>query len=280
MKLTVWGARGSIPVSGAQFDRYGGDTTCVCLDTNAGDMVILDAGTGLRPLGNKVLKENRDTFHFVLSHAHWDHLLGFPFFKPLYRDGVTIHIHGCTYAQQSIRTFLSEVMQPPFFPVTLEDVHADLVFDHECRPEFSVGSLCCESIPLSHPNNGYGFRFAEGDKSFAFFPDNEFTFAHPGGKTFEDYVAFVRGVDVLIHDAEYLPEEYESYSRGWGHSVYADAVRLAVAAEVQHLLLWHLNEDRVDDDVDALAELAVQAAKEAGRGDLCTVARTGLVIDV
>ena len=92
MKLTVWGARGSIPVSGAEFDRYGGDTTCVCLETNAGDTVILDAGTGLRPLGNLLLREDRKTFHFVLSHAHWDHLLGFPFFKPLYRDGVTIHI--------------------------------------------------------------------------------------------------------------------------------------------------------------------------------------------
>ncbi len=280
MKLTVWGARGSIPVSGAEFDRYGGDTTCVCLETNAGDTVILDAGTGLRPLGNLLLREDRKTFHFVLSHAHWDHLLGFPFFKPLYRDGVTIHIHGCTYAQQSIRTFLSEVMQPPFFPVTLDDVHADLLFDNECRPEFSVASLCCESIPLSHPNNGYGFRFTEGEKSFAFFPDNEFTYAHPGGKTFEEYVAFLRGVDVLIHDAEYLPEEYEEYSRGWGHSVYVDTVKLAVEAEAKRLLLWHLNQDRVDADVDTLAELADKEAAAAGRDELCTVAHAGLVVEI
>jgi len=280
MKLTVWGARGSIPVSGAEFDRYGGDTTCVCLETNAGDTVILDAGTGLRPLGNLLLREDRKTFHFVLSHAHWDHLLGFPFFKPLYRDGVTIHIHGCTYAQQSIRTFLSEVMQPPFFPVTLDDVHADLLFDNECRPEFSVANLRCDSIPLSHPNNGYGFRFTEGEKSFAFFPDNEFTYAHPGGKTFEEYVAFLRGVDVLIHDAEYLPEEYEEYSRGWGHSVYVDTVKLAVEAEAKRLLLWHLNQDRVDADVDTLAELADKEAAEAGRDELCTVAHAGLVVDI
>ncbi len=280
MKLTVWGARGSIPVSGAEYERYGGDTTCVCLDTNAGETIILDAGTGLRPLGNLLLEENRKTFHFVLSHAHWDHLLGFPFFKPLYRDGVTIHIHGCTYAQQSIRTFLSEVMQPPFFPVTLDDVHAKLVFDNECRPEFSVGSLCCESIPLSHPNNGYGFRLTEGERSLAFFPDNEFTYPHPDGRSFEDYVSFVRGVDLLLHDAEYLPEEYDKFSRGWGHSVYGDTVRLAVEADVGQLLLWHLNQDRGDDDVDALARLADEAAAEAGRHDLCTMARTGLVLDI
>ena len=280
MKLTVWGARGSIAVSGAEFDRYGGDTTCVCLETETGETVILDAGTGLRPLGNKLMREGKDTFHFVLSHAHWDHLLGFPFFKPLYSKGVTIRVHGCTYAQQSIRNFLGTVMQPPFFPVTLDDVHADLVFDDECRPEFSVANMCCESIPLSHPNNGYGFRFAEGEKSFAFFPDNEFTYPHPGGRSFEAYANFVRGVDLLIHDAEYLPEEYEAYSRGWGHSVYSDAVKLAVEADVKKLLLWHLNQDRVDDDVDALNALAQQTAKDAGREGMCTMARTGLVVDV
>jgi len=280
MRLEVWGARGSIAVSGEAYDRYGGDTTCVCLDTKAGETVILDAGTGLRALGNKVLDEDRDTFHFVLSHAHWDHLLGFPFFKPLYRKGVTIHIHGCTYAQQSIKNFLGTVMQPPFFPVTLDDVNAQLVFDDECKPHFEVGCMCCESIPLSHPNNGYGFRFAEDDKSFAFFPDNEFSHPHPGGRAFDDYRDFVRGVDVLIHDAEYLPEEYEQYSRGWGHSRYTDTVRLGVEADVKQLVLWHLNQDRVDDDVDGLAALAQQSASEAGRSDLCTMARTKLVIDV
>jgi len=279
MKLTVWGARGSIPVSGVEYDRYGGDTTCVCLETDAGDTIILDAGTGLRPLGNKLLQEGQKTFHFVLSHAHWDHLLGFPFFKPLYRKGTTIHIHGCTYAQQSIRNFLRTVMQPPFFPVTLDDVHADLVFADECKPEFTVAGLLCASIPLSHPNNGYGFRLTEGAKSVGFFPDNEFAFAHPGGKSFSDYVDFLRGVNVLIHDAEYLPEEYEQFARGWGHSVYSDAVRLGVAADVGRLVLWHLNQDRVDDEVDAMAELAQQAAKDAGRDDLCTMARTGLALN-
>lgn len=280
MRLEVWGARGSIAVSGVEYDRYGGDTTCVCLETKAGETVILDAGTGLRALGNKVLNEERQTFHFVLSHAHWDHLLGFPFFKPLYREGVTIRIHGCTYAQQSIKNFLGVVMQPPFFPVTIDDVNAELIFDDECQPQFEVGSMCCESIPLSHPNNGYGFRFAEDDKSFAFFPDNEFTYPHPGGKTFDDYRDFVRNVDVLIHDAEYLPDEYDRFSRGWGHSMYGDAVRLGVEADVERLVLWHLNQDRIDDDVDALALLAQQAASESGRDDLCTMARTGLAIDV
>jgi ribonuclease BN (tRNA processing enzyme) len=171
-------------------------------------------------------------------------------------------------------------MQPPFFPVTLDDVHAELVFDNECKRDFTFASLRCESIPLSHPNNGYGFRLTEGDKSVAFFPDNEFSFAHPGGKSFEDYREFVRGVDILVHDAEYLPEEYEQFSRGWGHSVYADTVRLGVEADAKRLVLWHVNQDRDDDSVDALAELAHEAAKAAGREGLCTMARTGLVFEI
>lgn len=280
MKLTVWGARGSIPVSGVEYNRYGGDTTCVCLETKSGDTIILDAGTGLRALGNELMSQDQRTYHFILSHAHWDHLLGFPFFKPLYRDGITIHIHGCTYAQESIRTFLGTVMQPPFFPVTLDDVHADLIFDNECKQEFSVGELCCESIPLSHPNYGYGFRLYEGERSLGFFPDNEFTFDHPGGKTFDEYMEFLQGVSVLVHDAEYLPEEYEQFSRGWGHSVYSDAVELGVASKAQRLILWHLNQDRSDDDVDRMQESASKSATDADSGMICTMARTGLVVDI
>ena len=280
MKLTVWGARGSIPVSGVEYNKYGGDTTCVCIDTSVGETIILDAGTGLRALGNELMNGDQRTFHFILSHAHWDHLLGFPFFKPLYRDGITIHIHGCTYAQESIRTFLGTVMQPPFFPVTLDDVHADLVFDNECKQSFSIGSLCCESIPLSHPNYGYGFRVYEGDRSLGFFPDNEFTFDHPDGKTFDEYATFLKGVNVLIHDAEYLPEEYERFSRGWGHSVYTDAVRLGIASGAEHLVLWHLNQDRSDEGVEEMGSLAKQSAREAGSDIKCTMAHTGLVVEI
>ena len=280
MKITVWGARGSIPVSGPDYIRYGGDTTCACLETDAGDIVILDAGSGLRALGNTLLDKGHTTFHFVLTHAHWDHVLGFPFFKPLYHRDTTIYVHGCTFAQDSIRTFLRTVMQPPFFPVNLDDVHAQLSFDDECGPEFAVAGLNCRSIPLSHPNYGYGFRLSEGDRSLGFLPDNELSYVHPGGKTFEEYVEFLSGADVLVHDAEYLPEEYERFSRGWGHSMYLDTVRLAVEARVDRLVMWHLNQDRADDKVDEMAESARRAADDAGSGVTCIMARTGLELKI
>ncbi|MFC1679252.1 MBL fold metallo-hydrolase [Elusimicrobiota bacterium] len=280
MKITVWGARGSIPVSGSQYLRYGGDTTCVELETRSRELIIMDAGSGIRPLGNKVLAEKRRSAHLLLSHAHWDHILGFPFFKPLYLKDTTIYLHGCTIAQESIKHLLGETMRAPFFPVDLNKVAANLVYDDRCPDEFTVAGLCVQRIPLSHPNKGYGFRLTEEDKSLAFFPDNEPLFSHPDGKDFKDYVEFLKGVDVLIHDAEYLPEEYERFAKGWGHSVSLDTVRLALDAEVKHLILWHLNQDRDDDAVGAMLADARKAVKAAGSDMVVDMARTGLSIEV
>jgi len=280
MKLHVWGARGSIPVSGPDYLRHGGDTTCVELRSSAGDVVVLDAGTGVRGLGAKLQAEGQREIHFLLSHSHWDHLLGFPFFRPLYEEGVTLRFHGCTYAQESLRTVLRETMRPPFFPVNLDDVQATLVFDEECSSSFDIGSIHCESILLSHPNYGYGFRLSEGGRSFGFFPDNEPLFPHDKGRSFDEYAEFLRDVDLLLHDAEYLPEEYEAFSKGWGHSVYSDTVRLALAARAKRLLLWHLNQERTDDGVDALLEKARAVVTSEGGTLECLMPRPGLELTV
>jgi len=280
MKLTIWGPRGSIPVSGSQYVRYGGDTTCIELETDTGETVILDAGTGIRALGNKMLKEGKSSFHFLLSHAHWDHILGFPFFKPLYRKNTKIHVHGCTYAQESVKGIFKASMKPPFFPVNMEDLAAELIFDEKCPKEFEFCGVHCSSILLNHPNHGYGFRLTENGRSVVFIPDNELSHPHPKGGSFDDYARFSEGADLLIHDAEYLPEEYEAYSKGWGHSVYLDTVRLAVEAGVKKLLLWHLNQDRYDDQMDDLFELAEKAVVKTGSDLACEMARTGRQIEV
>jgi ribonuclease BN (tRNA processing enzyme) len=280
VRLTVYGARGSIPVSGPEFIRYGGDTTCASVETADGNLLVLDAGTGLRALGNRIMEEGRKEIHFLLSHAHWDHILGFPFFKPLYREDTVIHFHGCKYAQQSVKTVMRTAMQPPYFPVRLDDVEARVLFDEECPPVQEICGLRCQAILLNHPNFGYGFRLTENGRSLAFFPDNELTFAHPKGGRFETYAAFVEGVDLLIHDGEFTPDEYESFSRGWGHSVYLDTVRLALEARAAKLLLWHLNQDRADDDVDAMLEAARTRVSESGSDMACEMARVGLRLEV
>jgi phosphoribosyl 1,2-cyclic phosphodiesterase len=280
MKLTVWGARGSIPVSGTEYVRYGGDTTCVELETGAGETIILDAGSGLRALGKKLQGEGKKKFHLLMSHAHWDHLIGFPFFRPLYSKETTIHIHGCTNAQKSLRAFLEVAMSPPYFPVSLSDVPATLDFDDGCPAEMEFGGIRCETILLNHPNYGYGHRIWEGNRSIAFFPDNELDYAHPKGGTFDDYAGFVEGVDLLIHDAEYLPDEYESWSKGWGHSVLTDTIRLASEAKAGHLLLWHLNQDRSDDELDEMLAQARQLVADTSPGLTVDMARTGLELSV
>jgi phosphoribosyl 1,2-cyclic phosphodiesterase len=277
MKLTVWGARGSIPVSGPEYLRYGGDTTCLELATKKGETIILDAGTGLRRLGIELLKRKPKMIDFLLTHCHWDHLMGFPFFKPLYKKGVTIRIHGCTYAQESVKSIFQETMRAPYFPVDFNDISGELEFDNKCLPAFQVGSLCCASVPLSHPNNGYGFVFHEGEKRVAFFPDNDPMYPHKGALKYEDFVERLKGVDILIHDGEYTREEYESFSKGWGHSVYLDTVALAEDAGVKKLILWHVNQERTDDQADEM----LAAARKAGGAELeVDMARVGMTLEV
>lgn len=280
MKLTVWGARGSTPVSGPEYLVYGGDTTCLEVRTRTNEVIILDAGTGIRALGKQLLAENFRDFHMLLTHAHWDHQLGFPFFKPLYRSDCKMDIRGCVSAQESVEYLLSQAMRAPFFPVHLEDVGASLHFEHTCPNQFQVAGVDVRCFPMSHPNGGCGFLMTEGSKKAAFFPDNEPKFPHEGAPPYEDLIEFIRGADVLFHDGEYLRKEYDAFSRGWGHNVFEDTVKLAIEAEVKHLVLWHLNQDRTDEGLDQMQEQARALVAELGSDMRCDVARTGLVIEI
>lgn len=280
MKAKVWGARGSVPVSGPEYMRYGGDTTCLSVESDAGDLIVMDAGTGVRRLGAELLAQPPRRVAFLLSHAHWDHVIGFPFFKPLYFPNFKLDFYGNTHAQASVRAMLSHTMMAPFFPVDLGRVAADLTFHEGCGDMCRIGSIEVHRFPLSHPNGGCGFRLEENGRALVFFPDNEFTFDHKGGRMFEAYVEFCRGANVLIHDAEYLPGEYKAFSRGWGHSIYADTVRLGLEAGVDRLVLWHLNQDRSDDAVDAMLESARALVAESGSPMVCDMAYGGMTFEV
>jgi len=251
MVIRCWGARGSIPVSGAEYLKYGGDTTCLEIITTDGDTIVVDAGSGIRKLGTKLLKSDQKNINIVFTHAHWDHLLGFPFFKPVYVRGTTLRLFGCPFAQASIKNLLSSTMSPPYFPVKLEDLKADIIYYGACSGPFDIGSVHVTPILLSHPNQGIGYKFVEDGKSFVFLTDNELTFRHPGGLRFEEYVDFCSKAEVLIHDAEYTREEYRT-TKGWGHSVYDDALKLARDARVGLFGLFHHNQERTDDALDEI----------------------------
>ncbi len=270
MFIRCWGARGSIPVCGAQYLRYGGDTACMEVRGDGGRVLVLDAGSGIRRLGNLLRDEQVDEIDLLFTHAHWDHLLGFPFFKPLYRRGCRIRVHGSPSAQKTLHKMISETMAPPNFPLPLEEVHADVSFHEtdDARTPLELAGLHIRPITLSHPDEGMGYRVESGGRSFVFLTDNELACRHGGGRSFEDYAAFCHGADLLIHDAEFTPDEYHA-TRTWGHSTYEDALRLALAARVTALGLYHHNQDRADDEVDAIVATCRDRIAAGGGGMDC-----------
>ena len=263
MNIRCWGSRGSIPVSGHEYVRYGGDTTCLEIRTRNDHIIIIDAGTGIRRLGNALATQGRYNYHLIFTHAHWDHLMGFPFFKPLYEESTQIRTLGCPFACKFVESMLSRVMSSPNFPVSYKDVKARIHFESECPERIKIDSVTVIPIPLSHPNQGNGYKFIEDGKTFVFLTDNELDFMHTGGLSFDAYRDFSAGADLLIHDGEFTEEEYLR-TRGWGHSTYTTALRLAIAAKVKKLGLFHLNQDRTDEEMDRLIDRCRKSAGESG----------------
>ncbi|MBW6485162.1 MAG: MBL fold metallo-hydrolase [Syntrophobacterales bacterium] len=253
MLIRCWGARGSVPVSGSDYVRYGGDTACIEVRTKQGSIVIIDAGTGIRRLGNLLLSEKKHAYTMIFTHVHWDHIIGFPFFKPIFERKVKISIMGCPFQIPAFRETLATIMNEPYFPVNIENIKAKVDFTNFCRGKIQIDGMTIAVIPLSHPNGGLGFRFEEDGRSFVYLTDNELGYRHPGGMKYADYAAFSKDADILVHDAEYLPAEYAT-TRKWGHSTYKDAVRLALDAKAASLGLFHHNQDRKDDDLDMIVE--------------------------
>ncbi len=279
MIIKIWGSRGSIPVSGKDFLKYGGDTTCVEIRSKSGDVIIIDAGTGIRKLGNLLADENCYDLNFIFTHAHWDHLMGFPFFKPLYSKKSTIRIYPCPFHSKFVETMLSKVMAPPNFPVKYADITAQILYQDASPTEFEIGSVSVMPIALSHPNGGSGYKFIEDDRTFVFLTDNELGYIHPGGRRFKDYAAFSRGADLLIHDGEYTPEEYQTFIE-WGHSVYTDALELALTAKVSQLGLFHLNQERTDSEMDLIVGDCQKRITAKGSNLKCIGAAADMVFEL
>ena len=251
MDIKCWGSRGSVCVSGDQYSKYGGDTTCIEITAKSGETIIIDAGTGIRCLGNSLIERKITRYHLLWTHAHWDHIQGFAFFRPLLFSRVKIMIQDRKFINIDTRTLLNKVMEMPFFPIGLGDLKADMKFNTTLNDKFNIGSLNIETIPTSHPGGGLGYKFIEDGKSFVFLTDNELGFNHPGGQGFEGYLNFSQNVDLLFHDGEYTKDEYKQ-KNNWGHSSIQDVLDLALKANVKRLGLFHLNQDRTDEQMDRI----------------------------
>ena len=263
MHIKCWGSRGSIPVSGKQYLKYGGDTTCIQIKAQTGETVILDAGTGMRRLGNNNDWNPAAPCYLLLTHAHWDHVAGFNFFSPLLNKDQTITIQDHRFAGKSVKKILGNIVAPPLFPISIKDFKASIRFRTDLTGSFSIGSLDIETIPLSHPNGGYGYKIMENGRTFVFLTDNELGFTHPGGQNIDAYVRFSQDADLLFHDAEFTPDEYPRRIR-WGHSEFSSVLDLASRAGVKRLGLFHINQDRSDQDVEKMEKACRAQLKKMG----------------
>jgi len=254
MEIKFWGTRGSIPAPGAQTLEFGGNTTCLEVVLANGHRVVIDGGTGLRLLGRHLLENHIPCrFHLLLTHGHWDHLLGIPFFEPIYLESTQVIVDGWPPAFQGMTRVFDSHMGDGFFPVAFDHLKANIDYlNTVAHGPLDLDGVLIDSIRLNHPQGGLGFRFREGKHTMVFITDNELSAAR--GRRIPEFVEFVRGCDLLIHDAQYLPEEI-SERRGWGHSTYEEVVALAKAGEVHNLLLTHHDPSRSDGDVEKIVAL-------------------------
>ncbi|MCX7905818.1 MAG: MBL fold metallo-hydrolase [Elusimicrobiales bacterium] len=279
MNVKFWGSRGSIPVCGKKFLKYGGETTCLSLTDKDGNIIVIDAGTGIRNLGKEIENKGIRRIYIVFTHQHLDHILGFPFFTPLYNAKNEIIITGCSYNLDSICKVISEIMKPPIFPVKFEEVYAKISFIAMKKDGIKINNLKIVPIELSHPDGGLGYRFEENNKKIVFLTDNELKYIHPGGRSFDEYVQFAKNCDVLISDADYTEKEYE-IKKTWGHSTYIDALELAIKCNAKKFILFHHNQERTDKQIDLIVEKCRKIIYENKIDMKCFAAKAGEEITI
>jgi phosphoribosyl 1,2-cyclic phosphodiesterase len=276
MRVTCWGTRGSIAVPGKDTIVYGGNTCCVQIILDSGRMIVIDAGTGIRPLGDHLIaRGERVDILLLITHIHWDHVQGFPFFDPIYHPETRIAVDGFPAGLKGIRAIFDNKMGDGFFPVGFDELKAriDYVGDLSRGPVV-VEDTTIETVPLNHPQGALGYRFQEGRRKLVFITDHELTADGPSARPFDDYVRFCRDADVLIHDAQFTPEEIDAH-RGWGHSDCVSALELALKAHARQLLFFHHAPDRKDKDVNAVIERCRSIAREKGCDTVVDAAKEG-----
>lgn len=268
MKVRFWGVRGSIPTPGAATAEYGGNTSCVEVTSGAGATLVLDAGTGLRVFGLDYLKRKNasKTIPLLISHSHWDHIQGFPFFVPVHIPGYTIEIYG----DGEIRKSLAAQMRPPVFPVDFRKLPSNIKYHTVEDSVFKVADFKITPFTLVHPQKVLGFRIEAGGKCIVYATDTE----HKFDAREKNIIKAIKGADMLLYDAQYTPEEYDGGRTGWGHSTYLAGIDVAKKANVKTLVLFHHEPTHDDAAVN-------QILKEARKKFPNTIAaREGLILDV
>jgi phosphoribosyl 1,2-cyclic phosphodiesterase len=252
--LEFWGVRGTCPVSGINKVTYGGHTPCACLEPSDGNVLIIDAGTGIKQLGDRLQKkgdEKPECFHLFLTHFHLDHIMGLPFFMPLYSPEATLVIYS-DYSPQKTEEHVSGFMGGLYFPVAFQETQSKKIFKKVPEGGVEIGEIRISLSPLHHPQGSVAYKIQSDDRTVVFATDTE----HPSEGIDKRLADFSEGADVLVYDAMFTPEEYGSGKRGWGHSTWLEGTKLAKKAGVKKLFLSHFNPDHPDERIDDMVALA------------------------
>ncbi|MEK9138265.1 MAG: MBL fold metallo-hydrolase [Bacteroidota bacterium] len=297
MRLKFWGTRGSIPAPGKDTVRYGGNTPCVEVRLSNNNLVIFDAGTGIRALGDKLIASGESVrAYLVISHPHWDHIQGFPFFKPAFISGNEFTIVGPQSRHVTLRQMMAHLMDKAYFPIQLNKLKANIKFMPMREESAKVFDAVLTSCFVNHPLLALGYRLDAAGRSLVYISDNEpfdrevatsvknvdSTIVRKYSKSKADpnqhIIDFVKGADIFIHDATYTPEEYVNHV-GWGHSHYLFCLKIAHEAGVKKLILFHHHQTHDDATVDDILAKCRREIKTRSYKFECHAAAEGMEIE-
>jgi len=253
MQIKFYGVRGSIATPGKDTVRYGGNTSCVFVKTEDESLFIFDAGTGIKNLGEELVKHpQKKDINLLFSHYHWDHIQGFPFFLPAYDKNQTINLLAAHLGDLNAHSVLTQ-MTDPHFPVPSDNLEAtvNVLSMHDSR--LFVGNNVIKTQSLNHPGGGSAYRLETPQGTMAYVTDNELAPPESPKTSYAEWVEFLKGVDFLIHDAMYFDHELKKI-HGWGHSLISQTLQLAVDAKVSNLVLFHHDPSRTDDQLDQIKQ--------------------------
>ena len=255
MLITFYGVRGSIAAPGPLTIKYGGNTSCVHVRLNSGENLIFDAGTGIRRLGHEMVRHSEPIL-LLLSHGHWDHIQGYPFFEPIYQPDREIVVFQGVEGNTAALAAILEQMDGSNFPVHAGDLPSLIYTIDEVEKYLNNKPFRTERKDLNHPGGGHAYRIEEDGVSFAYITDNELYPQDNPQTTYDEWVEYCRGVDLLIHDAQYIENDMPA-KHGWGHSLISQVRQLAVDAQVKNIAMYHHDPERTDAELD---EISIESA--------------------
>ena len=285
MFFKFWGTRGSIPVPGKNTVKFGGNTPCVELRSSKNKIVILDAGSGIRELGADLVEKCslEDEINIFISHYHWDHIQGVPFFQPLYEKNRKIVFYGLTTNGNDIANILSNQMNDSFFPIKIDEVNADIDYKKlEFNYSYKLDGITIQTFKANHSTPTLAFKISEGNKCFVYMTDNELRFDNQESiesirALNKDLIDFCYGCDYLIHDTMYDEKQLLS-KKGWGHSSNILLAYFSIIARIKNLILFHYNPAYTDEKIEKMLEETKEIFKKEKQSIGCIAAKEGLEI--